>query len=343
MPKKKVVAGGLTPDEEQFVPPAVKRQLEAAQALAEAQEDQGTEHLPDDSQVDVQADSSIEAPTETPPAEEQKPQSGTEDWKHKYQVLKGKYDAEVPELTNRLMALSSTLDSQGALIQELQQKLQEPAAETGKAAEPAQKFDILDEAEFDGYGENILKLVRQLNALIKRQSDPQPKQNAGPDIEARIGRIEQRVIQSAEEEYYSTLDKSLPDWRVLNRDPKFLAWLQQPDPITEIQRMTAIKRAAGMFNARQVIAIFNAYKRDSGIVDKPTPVKKDIKDQVSVVPSTSGPEGDSELEARERKKYATREEFQEAKNRFIKGRLTEAEFNKVANRFQAAIRDKKVK
>ena len=107
--------------------------------------------------------------------------------------------------------------------------------------------------------------------------------------------------------------------------------------------MQAIKRGSETFNSRQVIAIFEAYKREAGIVDKAIPTKKDINSQVQVVPTATGADGADESEGRLNAKYATRDEFSKAKDLFIRGRMSESDYNKVANRFQAAIRDKRVK
>jgi hypothetical protein len=337
MPINETTPGGLTPDEEMYVPAAVKRQLEAAQKLVDDQVEPGDESP---AETSVETPVGEEAPQDVAPDPDARKR---EDWKHKYQVLKGKYDAEIPELTNRLAVIGSTVEAQTNLIADLQQRRQETTATPAPSTTPSPKLDVIDETEFEGYGESIVKLVRQLNALVKTGNAAPVAPTVDPGFEQRISRIEAQVVKTAEQEYYEALDRSVPDWKVVNKDPKFLTWLQQLDPITEIVRMAAIKRGAQQFNSRQVINIFTAYKKEAGIKDKPTPVKKDIGAQVQVVPSTTGSEGDQEVEAREAAKYATREEFSEAKNKFIKGRLSEADFNKVAARFQAAIRDKKVK
>lgn len=334
MSKEKKAAGGLRPEEEEFVPPAVRRQLEAAEEMV-AQSSETAEPVAEDTPV------AAEATTETPEPESRK---DNEDWEHKYKVLKGKYDAEIPELSSRLVTLGSTLEQQASMIEDLQRRAQQPATAQAPTETPAPKVDVIDEAEFEGYGESIVKLVRQLNALA-RQKEPAATTSGGftPEMEQRIQRMEQRVISNAETEYFTGLDQSVPEWRALNKDPRFLAWLQILDPITEIRRIDAIKRGAQNLNVRQVSAIFNAYKKEAGIVTKPAPIKKDINAQVQVVPSTTGTEGDGESEERDRAKYASKEDFAKAKDLYIKGRLSEADFNKVANRFQAAIRDKKVK
>jgi hypothetical protein len=335
-------AGGLTPEESEFVPPAVKRQLEAAEAIVKGQneraEDPGSPETNELPSEEVSDDEVQEALPESVPKRE--------DWKHKYLVLKGKYDAEIPDLNSRLMVLGATIESQTGMIQDLQQKLNAALAAPPSEKVDRPKLDVIDESEFEGYGEHIVKLVRQVNAMVKAGNTPPEKVAAptvDPGIEQRLQNIEQRVIKTAEQEYFEKLTADVPDWQSVNRDPKFLAWLQQPDPITEIIRMEAIKRGSRMFNARQVTSIFNAYKREAGIVSRPAPVKKDLKTQVSVVTNLAGGESDPEGEDRDRAKYATKEEFSKAKDLFIKGRLREVEFNKVSNRFQAAIRDKKVR
>jgi hypothetical protein len=91
-----------------------------------------------------------------------------------------------------------------------------------------------------------------------------------------------------------------------------------------------------------VINIFKAYKQEAGIVDKPVPAKKSIDEHVQVVPTAAGADATADADARNSGKYASRDEFLKAKDLYIKGRMLEADFNKVANRFQNAIRDKKV-
>ena len=99
---------------------------------------------------------------ETPPAAEPKPERT--DWKQKYSVLKGKYDAEVPRLSRDLS------DSQ-VRITNLEDKLAGLATQAVTPEPPAEKprTDFTPE-EVSDYGEDLLEVIgRKARSIVESE------------------------------------------------------------------------------------------------------------------------------------------------------------------------------
>ena len=139
---------------------------------------------------------------------------------------------------------------------------------------------------------------------------------------------------SAKDRFYEALAHAVPDWGTQNNDPGFLQWLKEIDPMSQVQRETLLKYAFERWNHTQVIALFNGYKQSQGqsITPEATPTKEGLESQV--VPETTG-SGDGETTPKQ--KYSTKEEFLAAQTHFTRGRITEADFDKIANSYQAGI------
>jgi hypothetical protein len=60
------------------------------------------------------------------------------------------------------------------------------------------------------------------------------------------------------------LDAAVPNWREINNDPRFHAWLLLPEPYSGVIRDRLLKDAAQAANAQRVISIFRGFLREVG-------------------------------------------------------------------------------
>lgn len=235
------------------VPSAVLRQMEDAEAehaetnTAEAEE--------------VQA-GYTESDTEQP--EYQEPESRqADDWQQKYNVLKGKYDAEVPRLQAQVADLSDRVAFYSDMLSQKQQQQQEPEEKPRSWID-----DLADEYDEDS---SIVRAMREQEKTIKQ-------------LQSQLGGVAQSTAQTQQQRFYQSIEAKAPQWAALNNDAGFNSWL---DSSGGYRRM-AMNAAAQSMNADAVAALFNEY---SAATPGAKPNKKAEQAKL-VTPSNGGGSGD---------------------------------------------------
>lgn len=240
------------------VPSAVKKAQEQAEAAHKAMYG-----LPQDTEQkdEAKAEDQKPAPDEQPASNEQpesdstpqaqnepKPDQGDE-WKRKYESLRGKYDAEIPRLAADLRALRSEKQEMERQLKELQEAKQAPES-TGDT----EGFDEAVRKLTDEYGEEFYDLLRKV-----------ARKEAGGQEDLKSMRKELEFLKqdrqlSKRERFDKDLLDAVPDWERVNVDPQWHAWLAETDPFTGEVRQTLLDRAAAALDAKRVAAIFTAFK-----------------------------------------------------------------------------------
>lgn len=151
---------------------------------------------------------------EAPQKYEEEPSSG--DWEHKYKVLKGKYDKEVPRLTRELRTVKQEKDQLMQRISLLEQVVSEVMAKGGMATSQAPKQEEEDE-ELLRVKEDYPEIYKAVTKLVERKLTREVK----PEIE----QVKATTTQSA---FYTRLASLVPQWQTINSDPDFLDWLSYP-------------------------------------------------------------------------------------------------------------------
>ena len=330
----------MAKSEADFVPKNVKEQGEKADALVK---NKGKKATPVETPVET-------PPVETAPAAEEpaipanvapvdpaKPAPASSDFEQKYKVLQGKYDREIMDLSAGMKGMQDTVNSQAQIIENLNNVLQNLPTGTGPAQNAAPSTTPMTDASvFSGYGSEMVDFVDAVNTLIARVDKLEAGGGSAPNsIVARMETIEQRQVKSAKDTFYDALDLHVPEWGNINVDPAFKAWLKEIDPMSDIPREAMLKRALDTFNQNQAIAIFTGFKGLNPVnPNAPAPVVDPLAGQI--VPDQTG-NVDPSQPARPAARYASLEEFTKAQTDFIKKRITELEFNKIANSYQSGL------
>jgi hypothetical protein len=268
-------------------------------------------------------------------------------------ALEGKYNTEISRLTTALKSSENIIQSQEALIKNLQagnggQDAQAAAADTGKA------FDSLNPDEYSSYGSEMEKMAATINEMGQtihalRQHIASNKGSGTQGGDDRIAKVEQTVqnltgtVQlTAKQAYYQALDSAIidaqgkPNWEQINHDPRFAQWLAGIEPMTGIPRKAILLKANQEMNAERVISIFSEFKRSlQGGTPQPGQEISDLAAQA--LPGTAAASGDEVDPNATKQGLVTTEQFNKAKNDFIQGRITEADFDKVSNGYQNSI------
>lgn len=245
------------------LPKNVQRQLDAAEALQQqATQAPSVEVVTDPSQLlaPAPAEPAPAAQTAAPapepaPAPQPAPQPAPgENWEARYRSMKGRYDAEVPELQAR----EKTLSSQVLRLTEQVQALAKAATKPEPAA--------VDPRDAQQFGEDMVEMVqrnaRQIHDALRNEFGQLTGQ-----FDARIKALEDRVVgvakrteQTLEDTFYATLDSQVPDWKDVNASQAWLKWLGETDPVYGLPRQAALDVAFQRQDSTRVVNIFKEFK-----------------------------------------------------------------------------------
>lgn len=223
---KKLNEGGQQPQ----TPPAQQPAAPAAQPV----------------QQPVAAQSQSTAQPPTPPAT-QGGSAPNETAEHRYAVLKGKYDAEVPRLNGQIHDLSARMEQQQRLIEQLTEQL--------KSAQPEPK-PLVTQEEVTEYGEGLIDVVRRA-----AKEELQSRDQTIAALQAELESLKTGVVKSRQLGFFETLNRDHPDWGVLNGDPQFHQWLGEIDPLSGKQRQAILADAQQAQDGARASAVFTAFKK----------------------------------------------------------------------------------
>lgn len=249
---------------ENVLPPAVQKQVDEANAIiaqmnADAPEPPKQESKPNPPE-----------PAPEPPKQESKPNPPPEppkqDWKHKYSVLQGKYDAEVPRLNEDLREARSGLRKMQDKVSHLETLVASMQAVQTRPAEPDKP--LITQEEIDTFGPDLIDIVGRV-----------AKQVLEPYVDKRFGEIEKNVKQvgenvastqktmaeSARDRLYERLDKTVPEWRTINRTQEFVNWLNEVDPYTGVPKGVNLRAAFERNDSDRVLAFFEGFQKEHAV------------------------------------------------------------------------------
>jgi len=280
---------------------------------------------------------------------EEEKAKGEGDFKQKYEVLQGKYDAEIPrfrqqnaELRVALDSANETISNLNTIVKELKgaQHGEEAPPEDGKAT-PAQAgsgqlapTQKLNPEDFEGYGDEMKNLVSSFNALV----------NENAQLKNLVGGVSQRVLVSDKDRYYDKLDKAVKDWETINKTPEFVQWLDDVDLMSGRTRDSLLQEADKKMDSQRVVNIFNAFKKGKGMPlggngggsSAETPPTETPKAETpsgmesELLPDESG--GESAIPTE--KQPILPETISKAARDYVDGKITEEKYNEITNEFQ---------
>ena len=196
-------------------------------------------------------------PPEDPPANVTKlhpeePKVERTDWKQKYNVLQGKYDAEVPRMAGELReALGRISDLE-----------KPPVEETPEMA-------VLTDAEIEDYGTDLIGVIeRKATEMARNTFEPMVKDLQGQitSLKAQVGITDQRVAVREQNDVFAMLDKDVKDWRKVNTSQPFKDWLAASDPFSGQTRSKLMLEAFDAKNAQRVKHFFESFLKENAAV-----------------------------------------------------------------------------
>ncbi len=260
-------------DENVRIPAAVRNQAARANALVNGQgvqpepqpepqpqpQPEPQAQMPQDGQQPLTATPVATAtpePAQTPsqPQRERTP----EEWQHAFNSVNERYRSQV-RINNDLQEQVRQLTQQ---VSELQTK-RSPDLQASRIITPAEEQE---------WGTEMLTVVGK-----------KAKEEVLPEIEKIRSEVESLKSQvsttartaelSAREQMFARLDAELPQWRALNNNEKFIAWLDLPDGLSDAIRQNVLDEAVSRNDAAKVLRVFKGFlAEEAATAPRPQPV-----------------------------------------------------------------------
>ncbi|CAB4197166.1 hypothetical protein UFOVP1304_40 [uncultured Caudovirales phage] len=178
------------------------------------------------------------------PRDDSRELSTKDSYEHRFRVLQGKYNSEVPRLSAENKELKGTLRS-------VQDQLDEIKA--SKDAKP-----LVGPEEIEEYGEGLIDVARRIAREELSAKDLKIKK-----LEDKLDTLEGHTNKSAERDFYSMLSAKVPDWEKINGNKAFHSWLDANDELTGFRRQELLSDAERTRDTDRVAKFFTAFKRTS--------------------------------------------------------------------------------
>jgi uncharacterized coiled-coil protein SlyX len=212
---------------------------------------------PEEPEAELDTDAEVPSEAEQAPANvDVKPADTSptdvedETFAQKYKTLQGKYDAEVPRLHQQIRDLTSKLKA-------LEEASFEKPSEPTKSKEKVSYVTDEDRAEF---GEELIDVQRRVAKEVAQEYEDRFEQQ-----EAIIAELQKQLKQTGSEvgqmNFSQRLVQLVPDFEKIDNDPRWVAWLNEVDPIIRDQRRVLAQAAFDKGDAEAVAHYVKLFKQ----------------------------------------------------------------------------------
>jgi len=196
-------------------------------------------------------------------------------------TLQGKYRKEVPGMAFQIADLNRK-------IEEMRTKLENPP----KSVEPVRPSRelILKSLETNPktktFKEEFPDVFEGVASVVSDIFDERDRR-----IESGFEKLKQESDLEADRRFWREMDRDFPQWRKLNKNPEFLAWLDDPEPYSGITKQELLERARQNHDSVKAIQFFKDYLKLKQSTSPPlpaTPTKDDLSEQVGIPRGSRG-------------------------------------------------------
>jgi len=216
------------------------------------------------------------APEEARPTD-QKPKEVEDDFKQKYSTLKGKYDAEVPRLHQQVRQLTEQLDM---FREELD------AAKKVKEQAPAEKVSYVTDADREEFGEELIDVQRRVAREVAAEFEAKIERQE-QIIEALQKKLAQTGEQVGEMSFGQRLRQLVPDFDQIDADERWVAWLNEYDPMLRGPRRDQAQAAFNAGDAEAVAHYVKLWKQELAPAQEPVRASRQAELEKQVAPNRS--------------------------------------------------------
>lgn len=262
---------------------------DAKKASTENQAD--TEVEATDPKTEAVANPDTAKPADTVPTDVEE-----ETFAQKYKTLQGKYDAEVPRLHQQIRDLN-------AKLQELEKAQKKPESEPTK---PKEKVSYVTDADRAEFGEELIDVQRRVAREVAEEYQEQIAAQAKviKELEAKIANTGSQIGQMS---FAQRLTQLVPDFEQVDRDERWVAWLNEHDPMLRAPRRTQAKAAFDAGDADAVAHYVNLWKASIADTQEPVKARRQSELEKQVAPNRSANSVKTQSVGRDAKTYSARE------------------------------------
>lgn len=201
-----------------------------------------------------------EPPPDTPPPVEEAPPEGDDEgtWRHRYDSMRGRYNAEVPKLRGQVKELADRVGNLNKLL----------ATVTKPEAPPLTKEQTFQSSikpeEIAEYGPEFMDLVGR---IVKDTTAAQTAEIA--QLKDRLKTVGGQIGASARQSMMTQLATVIPNWEEINTHQEFLDWLALPDAYSGDIRHNLLMTAFERNDAPRVIAFFKGFLAEMAVEAPP--------------------------------------------------------------------------
>lgn len=262
------------------VPPQVQHQMDQAQALHSDLYGAKETPAPAENTPDPVAEAPIDAAPEPTVTPEAPVTQVSDDFKHKYDVLRGKFDAEVPRL-------HAQLKERDALMQQMSERL----AALEKSPEPEKKESLVTEKDVEDFGTDLVDMARR----AAREEFRQESKTLIAAIDQRfnvfqqhLGTMQAKVVESEADTFWNRVMSVVPDWKAVDENPQWIEFLDSRIPGTKKTRRQEAADAIADGDHALIKELVDIWRGDSAVTKRTEQNKQNQADlQRQVAPSTA--------------------------------------------------------
>ena len=238
------------------------------------------EATPEEEKLETEAEVTSEAeeapePEEVTPADTS-PTDVEDDFKQKYSTLQGKYSAEVPRLHQQVRDLTTELEQ---IRKDLDAKKAEPT-------KPKEKVSLVTDADRAEFGEELLDVQRRVAKEVSQEyEDRLEKQDAV--INSLQDKLADTGNQVGEMGFSQRLTNLVPDFPQIDKDERWVAWLNEHDPMLRGPRRVQAQQAFDSGDAEAIAHYVGLWRETFAAPSVPATPPNQIELEKQVAPNRS--------------------------------------------------------
>jgi hypothetical protein len=176
-------------------------------------------------------------------------QPDDETWEHKYKVLTGKYNAEVPRLAAERRELKDKLGDVTARLEQALQRIEVLEKSGGP------KESLVKKEEVEEFGEPLVDLIRRA-----AREELSSKDREIAELRTKVDAVVSGNTKTNQEMFFDRLKEIVPDWETINAHEDFHRFLAEVDPLAGVERQDLLASAQRDLDATRVARFFTTWK-----------------------------------------------------------------------------------
>lgn len=286
------------------LPKQVQAQLAEVEELektlqARKEKPEDTEQVDQDDPADTQVDDPDPKAEKAAKPEKAKPADTSktdyaEDFEQRYRTLQGKYDAEVPRLHQQVKDLTD----------EVKRLKEATKPKTEEVQRPKEKVSLVTDADRAEFGEELIDVQRRIAREVASEYEDKLEAQAKviEDLKAQVSNTGNRVGQMS---FAQRLAQLVPDFNDVDRDERWIKWLNEHDPMLRGPRRVQAKAA---FEAGDAEAVADYVKLWKSTLEQPKEQsQRQTELEKQVAPNRSANSARTQGTGKEAKVYSERE------------------------------------